>query len=417
MVFPVAGPAGYDQSFGACRDGCTRLHEGVDIFTYGWKGVPVVAAHDGTVTWANVGGELAGCAVIVEDASGWTTHYVHLNTDAPGTDIPSADCFAPGIEVGAEVPAGTLIGWVGDTGNAESTTPHIHFEINDPEGVPVDPWATLEASVHIEHRWIDAADLTEASTAMHHSDGPLAFVVHEDDLTLLADAPNGFSLLGAPLLVASSDNLDLLDSALDGLEPASIVLLTNTARPGLVDRLRTHSTLTETLEIPTLEIEAERDDVIDSGIVLNVSPASEEDDAEEEEIEEDHRFDAVDPRFLVTIAGTTSAKERAILAALEDEAPELVLLLSGRRSPTNLGASSWSYPGIDLRDVPGVWWPTADGWVQTDDTSDELASAIAYVSARSLPDHTLAYLTSLSRAPAMPLWRDIQPTSTVNRSL
>ena len=45
IVFPVAGVSAYSDTFGACRDGCARNHEGADIMTYGWKGVPVVAQH------------------------------------------------------------------------------------------------------------------------------------------------------------------------------------------------------------------------------------------------------------------------------------------------------------------------------------------------------------------------------------
>ncbi len=49
LVFPVVGINHYYAGFGACRDNCVREHHGIDIMTYGWKGVPVVAAHSGTI--------------------------------------------------------------------------------------------------------------------------------------------------------------------------------------------------------------------------------------------------------------------------------------------------------------------------------------------------------------------------------
>ncbi len=57
IVFPVVGPTSYSAGFGDCRDGCTRLHEGIDILTDGWKGFPVIAAHNGVVTRINFDGE------------------------------------------------------------------------------------------------------------------------------------------------------------------------------------------------------------------------------------------------------------------------------------------------------------------------------------------------------------------------
>lgn len=86
IVFPVVGAASYFEGFGDCRDGCTRLHLGIDISTFGWKGLPVVAAHDGTIISTRTGGELSGCSVAIRADDGWTTRYIHLNTDTPLTD-------------------------------------------------------------------------------------------------------------------------------------------------------------------------------------------------------------------------------------------------------------------------------------------------------------------------------------------
>lgn len=170
IVFPVVGATSYRAGFGDCRDQCRRRHEGTDVIAP--RLAPLVAARDATVvalvTDPRVGG-IYGNNVVLEDAEGWTYHYSHLNNDTPGTDDgrnPPAWIVPPGIAVGARVAAGQLIGWNGDSGNAEGTTPHLHFEIHQPGalvidpygslrqapvlGAPVDPDATAGARAHLE---------------------------------------------------------------------------------------------------------------------------------------------------------------------------------------------------------------------------------------------------------------------------
>jgi len=128
LVFPIVGVAKFWDGFGDCRDNCTREHHGIDIITYGWKGLPVVAAQDGTVIKVTYDEGNAGCSVRIRGRDRWETRYFHLNTDHPGSDVPGyPTCPAPGIEVGTHVVAGQIIGYVGDSGNAEHTVPHLHF--------------------------------------------------------------------------------------------------------------------------------------------------------------------------------------------------------------------------------------------------------------------------------------------------
>ena len=150
MYFPVAGAVYYSDTWGAARSG-GRTHQGTDIMSYGVKGVPVVAVASGTVGWMKneQGGDC--CAMALHHDDGWTTWYIHLNNDTPGTDDGQGWGFAPGIAPGVHVEAGQVIGYVGDSGNAENSGPHLHFELHEPEagnsqGNPINPYEHLLAA-------------------------------------------------------------------------------------------------------------------------------------------------------------------------------------------------------------------------------------------------------------------------------
>lgn len=146
MVFPLLGQHTLTDSFGDPR-GRTRRHKGVDVLAD--KGVPVVAVADGTVRWVHDewGGRCCDVALVHDD--GWRSRYFHLDNDTPGTDDGRAVGIAPGVRPGARVVAGQVLGWVGDSGNAESTVPHLHFELHRPDGTPVDPLPSLQAALEI----------------------------------------------------------------------------------------------------------------------------------------------------------------------------------------------------------------------------------------------------------------------------
>jgi murein DD-endopeptidase MepM/ murein hydrolase activator NlpD len=133
-VFPVAGEASFSASFRAPRT--TTWHHGIDIFAA--RGTPLVAVADGSlfnIGWNDVGGN----RLWLRDAAGNDFYYAHL------------DGYSPLAQEGASVRAGDVIGFVGDTGDAAGTPPHLHFEIHPPElasqgydGV-VDPYPYLTA--------------------------------------------------------------------------------------------------------------------------------------------------------------------------------------------------------------------------------------------------------------------------------
>ena len=147
ISFPVQGLVQFSDDFGVCRGlGCSRRHMGIDLL--GEKLQPLLAAVDGTITWARLQGSgLAGNSFVITDANGWEYWYLHINNDSPGTDdgnSPFEWMWAPGIGRQSKVKAGQFIAYMGDSGNAETTHPHLHFEIQQPNNGPaVNPYQSL----------------------------------------------------------------------------------------------------------------------------------------------------------------------------------------------------------------------------------------------------------------------------------
>jgi murein DD-endopeptidase MepM/ murein hydrolase activator NlpD len=115
------------------------------------KRTEVYAAADGVVTLV-VSSRNAGRYVAIAHADGWETFYMHLNNDVANRNLGKAPWFltvGPGIYEGAEVKAGQLLGWVGDSGNAEGGAPHTHFEIHR-NGRAVNPFPYLLAALEWE---------------------------------------------------------------------------------------------------------------------------------------------------------------------------------------------------------------------------------------------------------------------------
>ncbi len=153
LVFPVDGPHAFTDDFGAPRSE-GRLHQGNDI--YADKMTPVVAAADGTILRISYG-ERAGRYIVLKHEDGWLSYYIHLNNDTPGTDDGLYDEWPRGVTKGAPVSAGDLLGYVGDSGNAEDTSAHLHFELRTPQGDPVNPYPHLLAATGAPDRVVEDA--------------------------------------------------------------------------------------------------------------------------------------------------------------------------------------------------------------------------------------------------------------------
>lgn len=143
ILFPVLGGASYGNDFGNPRVGHT--HQGNDLFRK--KMTPVIAVADGVLQRVSWPQPSYGYFISLEDDEGWDYWYIHLNNDKPGTDDGNGGgnfAYAPGAEDGARVKAGQVIGYVGDSGNAEPTPPHLHFEIHRPTGAVINPYESLQ---------------------------------------------------------------------------------------------------------------------------------------------------------------------------------------------------------------------------------------------------------------------------------
>lgn len=149
MGFPVVGGGEPGWStFGEPRDGGARLHAGVDVLAP--KLTPVVAVRSGTVSTVH---DSPGdcCWVSVRHDDGWLSMYVHLNNDTVGTNDGAGVGIRPGLTEGDRVEQGELLGWIGNSGNAEGGPPHIHFELRTPWGEPIDPGPSLYAARRRAH--------------------------------------------------------------------------------------------------------------------------------------------------------------------------------------------------------------------------------------------------------------------------
>ncbi len=147
MVFPVCGEVSWSDTFGSPR-GSDRRHAGQDIIAPKMR--PVVAAFDGVVTLRRPSAAGGHYWLVLVGDNGWTATYLHLNNDTPGTDDglgTDQHAFAPGLTTGSRVRAGQLLGYVGDSGNAEDTVSHLHFELAPTATrVPINPGPSLEAA-------------------------------------------------------------------------------------------------------------------------------------------------------------------------------------------------------------------------------------------------------------------------------
>ncbi len=125
LAFPVEGHGvrSIQSVFGADRDAGQRSHDGVDIFAR--RGTPVLATSAGRVNRVqvtNLGGKVVWLRDPIRNSN---IYFAHLDSQA--------------VSRGQEVEIGDTLGFVGNTGNARTTPPHLHFGIYRRGEGPVNP--------------------------------------------------------------------------------------------------------------------------------------------------------------------------------------------------------------------------------------------------------------------------------------
>jgi murein DD-endopeptidase MepM/ murein hydrolase activator NlpD len=198
--FPVAGKARFTDDWGNPRyNPCPHWHQGTDIFAD--FGTPVVASEAGVVN-ARGRHPVGGLSVWMTGDDKMSFYYAHLQSFAD-------------VHPGQRVGAGTVLGYVGDTGNAEGGSPHLHFSVHPPTrrafgvvasgslGHSLTPYANPKPYLDA---WLDSAEtraprLIEALGRRVDQDpasaAALASLLRPGDLAGFGDAP-GTGPFGLP---------------------------------------------------------------------------------------------------------------------------------------------------------------------------------------------------------------------------
>jgi murein DD-endopeptidase MepM/ murein hydrolase activator NlpD len=192
-VFPVFGAAAFGNTFGAFRaDVAGKWHHGEDLVAP--SGTPLLAVADGTlfsVGWNDIG----GWRLWLRDEAGNEFYYAHLSA------------YSPLAIAGKRVRAGDVLGFVGDSGDAEGGPPHLHFEIH-PVDLLVHGYDGVVAPYPFLVAWRRAEDVSFSSGR--------TYVLGQNGLAGPAGAPVASVQAGAVLL----DARDI--SAASGLVPGAL---------------------------------------------------------------------------------------------------------------------------------------------------------------------------------------------------
>jgi murein DD-endopeptidase MepM/ murein hydrolase activator NlpD len=175
-VFPVYGPSQFGDSYGAFRgDVSGNWHHGDDIFAP--LGAPILAVADGivfSVGWNDVGGN----RLWLRDDAGNEFYYAHLSA------------FTPLAKNGLHVRAGEMLGFVGNTGDAQGTPTHLHFEVHPSSLLfmgydgAVDPTPYLNAWQHLQDvRFSNVASYLAQTGIADPAPKPAAILLQVSDIS------------------------------------------------------------------------------------------------------------------------------------------------------------------------------------------------------------------------------------------
>jgi hypothetical protein len=174
-VFPVYGPSSFVDTFGAARgDISSGWHHGDDVFAP--LGAPILAVATGTVFsvgWNPVGGN----RLWLRDGKGNLFYFAHLSA------------FTPLAVNGSKVNAGDVLGFVGNTGDAQGTPYHLHFEIH-PVGLlgegydgAVNPTSYLLAWKHLQDVSFSGGGAWAPGQSLGNAPKPGAILLSASDIS------------------------------------------------------------------------------------------------------------------------------------------------------------------------------------------------------------------------------------------
>jgi murein DD-endopeptidase MepM/ murein hydrolase activator NlpD len=157
FVFPIFGTASFGDSFGAPRpDVPGGWHHGEDIFAA--AGTPLLAVADGTLHTIGFN-RIGGYRIWLRDTEGNEFYYAHLSA------------YSPLAVEGRSVKSGDVIGFVGNTGDADGGAPHLHFEIH-PASMAGLGYDGVVAPYSILLAWRRAQDISFSAGRIYVPTGP-----------------------------------------------------------------------------------------------------------------------------------------------------------------------------------------------------------------------------------------------------
>ncbi|MCP9484745.1 MAG: M23 family metallopeptidase [Gaiellaceae bacterium MAG52_C11] len=164
LVFPILGEAAWTDDFGDARG--QGSHEGNDLLAP--RRALALAAEAGRIKFWTTS-ERAGCMLYLEGASGTQYLYVHLNNDLTDENDNRGNCvpgvsYAEGLASGDKVAAGEPIGFVGDSGDADGISPHLHFEVHPDRGGATNPFPHLKRASRLLFAATQGSTFTAALT-------------------------------------------------------------------------------------------------------------------------------------------------------------------------------------------------------------------------------------------------------------
>jgi Peptidase family M23 len=220
LIFPLVGSVAFQDDFGDAR--FTGTHQGNDLMAP--RRTVAVASEPGKIKFWTTSAT-AGCMLYLYGKSGTTYLYIHLNNDVTKGNDNRGKCVAgtayyKGIKDGASVQAGQPIGYVGNSGDADSTDPHLHFEVHPNDGDAVDPYPYLKKAERLIFgtSTTTTVTLTVTATVTRASFDKLMFGVAK---LLAFPAGTALDKMRRPLVVSLADaDVDLGNGRIVGPEAA-----------------------------------------------------------------------------------------------------------------------------------------------------------------------------------------------------